>query len=228
MEHMELGNMKIALHYETEGRIKHNKTSGDTDLSELPGDIKYICNRYFSHPSYYRINDRPVLVIYLTRQLEAYGVLEETMETIRNTTNQHCSQDIYIIGDHIFGDAPTSLAHISFSQLDAVTNYDVYGSIGRQMRYAGTDGVDKYYKEQQKWQSLAIAHGCSFVPASSPGYNDRGVRLESDHPPLSRRLSVDTEEGSLFRYQLEKAKKLVDPMIDNLILVNSFNEWHEV
>jgi glycoprotein endo-alpha-1,2-mannosidase len=68
---------------------------------------------------------------------------------------------------------------------------------------------------------------CRFIPAASPGYNDRGVRPESDHPPLSRKLSADSEEGSSFKYQLTKALPLVDPMANNLILINSFNEWHE-
>lgn len=53
------------------------------------------------------------------------------------------------------------------------------------------------------------------------------MRLASDHPPLSRKLTGDSEEGSLFAYQLSKAKTLVDPDLDNLLVVNSFNEWHE-
>jgi hypothetical protein len=51
--------------------------------------------------------------------------------------------------------------------------------------------------------------------------------LEADHPPLSRKLTEFQEEGSLFQYQLQNALPLVDPAVDNMILVNSFNEWHE-
>ena len=53
------------------------------------------------------------------------------------------------------------------------------------------------------------------------------MRYDKNNPPLSRRLTEESEEGSLFKYQLEKALPLVDPQMDNLILVNSFNEWHE-
>jgi len=44
---------------------------------------------------------------------------------------------------------------------------------------------------------------------------------------LSRKLTEKSDEGSLFLYQLQKALPLVDPAVDSMILVNSFNEWHE-
>jgi hypothetical protein len=108
-----------------------------------------------------------------------------------------------------------------------VTNYDVYGSAGQPSPYADKTLVDSYYAEQEKWRQLALQENCRFIPPVSPGYNDRAVRLANNHPPLSRRLSAADEEGSLFWYQLTKALPLVDPEVDNMILVNSFNEWHE-
>ena len=44
---------------------------------------------------------------------------------------------------------------------------------------------------------------------------------------LFGKLNADSDEGSLFSYQISKAKELVDPQVDNLLVVNSFNEWHE-
>jgi hypothetical protein len=219
MEHEDLGEMKIALHYETAGRIINR------DTSNVVSDIAYICQTYFSHPNYYRINGRPVLVVYITRSLETQGILEDVLQSMRSTASSY-GHDIYVIGDHVFGDAP-DLADTfdSFSLLDAVTNYDVYGSMGRPARYAGTGPIDDYYTEQRQWRSRAIMNGCRFIPAASPGYNDRSVR--EGHPPLSRKLSADSEEGSSFKYQLAQALPLVDPMANNMILVNSFNEWHE-
>jgi glycoprotein endo-alpha-1,2-mannosidase len=221
MEHEDLGEMKIALHYETDGRINN----GDT--SNVVSDIAYICQTYFSHPNYYRINERPVLVVYITRVLESQGILDDVLQLMRSTASSY-GHDIYVIGDHVFGDAP-DLADTfdSFSLLDAVTNYDVYGSMGRPIKYAGTGPIDDYYTEQMQWRTKAIMNGCRFIPAASPGYNDRSVRFESNHPPLSRKLTADSEEGSSFKYQLAKALPLVDPMANNMILINSFNEWHE-
>jgi hypothetical protein len=223
MEHEDLGDMKIALHYESTGRIKK-----DGDTSKVKSDVEYMCERYFDHPNYYRIDGRPVIVIYVTRVLEKMGLLEEAVLIMRTAANE-CGHNIYIVGDHVFQKAPEggSQTYMPFTYFDAITNYDVYGSMGSPNYYAGADVVDAYYEEQDDWRRQAISNGCHFIPAVSPGFNDRGVRLEADHPPLSRRLTAYEEPGSLFAYSIPKALKLVDPMVDNLLLVNSFNEWHE-
>eukprot|EP00980_Cylindrotheca_fusiformis_P002397 scaffold558_cov111-Cylindrotheca_fusiformis.AAC.15 len=221
LQHEDLGDMKIALHYETSGRIPED------DTSNVAPDIAYMCQTYFSHPNYYRIDGKPVLVIYISRDLETKGILDDVLQRMRSTASSY-GHDLYIIGDHIFGAAPDLAdTYDSFEYFDAVTNYDVYGSMGRPMRYAGTAPIDDYYTEQLQWRTKAILSGCRYIPAASPGYNDRAVRQESNHPPLSRKLSAESEEGSTFKYQLKRALNLVDPMANNMILINSFNEWHE-
>lgn len=228
MEHDHIGNLKIALHYETTGRIKED--AGD-DMSVPRSDIQYMCKHYFDHPNYYKIDGRPVVVMYLSRKLARLNTLEEALLTMRSEASK-CGHNIYLIGDAVFAKAPDDDENpfISFVYFDAVTNYDVYGSSGapdQTSPYAGPEAVDNYYAEQEKWRNLALKENCRYIPPVSPGYNDRGVRLEKNHLPLSRRLTESSYEGSLFMYQLKKALPLVDPAVDNLILVNSFNEWHE-
>mmetsp|Transcript_33484 Transcript_33484/g.41020 ORF Transcript_33484/g.41020 Transcript_33484/m.41020 type:complete len:430 (+) Transcript_33484:137-1426(+) len=221
-------HMRFALHYETKGRLKD---SNPNPIEVVKSDMKYLCEHYFPAHNYYRINGRPVLVIYLTRVLEKRGTLEETVMNMRRTAARECGEDLYIIGDHIFWKAPDLGDSFmrSFIYLDAATNYDVYGSMihGREITYAGKEIVNEYYDEQKKWRQIAWEHGCRFVPAVSPGFNDRGVRLEKNHTALSRRLYARSPEGSLFRHGLRKAFTLLDPLVENLVLVNSFNEWHE-
>ena len=60
---------------------------------------------------------------------------------------------LFSIGDQVFGQPTNSSA---LALLDAVTNYDVYGSMGAQ-GYAGQSVVDAYYAAQAKWQALANA-----------------------------------------------------------------------
>mmetsp|Transcript_9300 Transcript_9300/g.22844 ORF Transcript_9300/g.22844 Transcript_9300/m.22844 type:complete len:1031 (+) Transcript_9300:184-3276(+) len=229
MQHEYIGNLKIALHYETTSRIINQD---DDDMLVPESDIEYMCEHYFDHPNYYKIDGRPVLVIYLSRKLERLGTLESAMLTMRSAANK-CGHDLYLIGDAVFADAPEvddMEPSISFQYFDAVTNYDVYGSSGsteRDTPYAGKEAVDAFYAEQEKWRDLALEEDCRYIPPVSPGYNDRGVRIANDNQPLSRRLTESSKEGSLFQYQLEKALALVDPEVDNLVLVNSFNEWHE-
>eukprot|EP00934_Nitzschia_sp_Nitz4_P002323 Nitzschia sp. Nitz4//scaffold52_size167869//36846//41910//NITZ4_002266-RA/size167869-processed-gene-0.121-mRNA-1//-1//CDS//3329554005//2323//frame0 len=220
LEHEDLGDMKIAVHYETVGRLK-------AGLSAVVSDMDWLCQNYWNHDNYYKINGRPVMFVYVTRKLESDGLLEQTILAMRTEAGK-CGHQVYIIGDQVFDDPPdVNKDYVPFWYFDAVTNYDVYGSMGQPSPYAGEAVVDEYYSDQEAWRTRAIANNCRFVPAVSPGYNDRGVRLEADHPPLSRKLSANEPEGSLFAYQITQAKELVDPQLDNLLVVNSFNEWHE-
>ncbi len=216
LEHPSLEDMKIALFYETTGR-----TNNFTNFSNLESDISFIADNYFDHPNYYKIDGKPVLFIYLTRVLSQNGTLESTLTAIRNTATSK-GFDIYIVGDQVFGQPPSSGDQISL--LDAITNYDVYGSSGAKM-YATQEKVNFYYTAQAGWRSMAHQSGVSFIPATSPGFNDRGVR--SGHEPLSRKLSENSELGSLFQAMLDEALKITDLETGNLFMVTSWNEWHE-
>lgn len=220
MRHQNLGNMMVALHYETSNRMKGG-------IKGITADIEYMCDNYFDHPNYYKVDGRAVLFVYVTRKLEQEGTLESTILAMRTAANKR-GYSIFLVGDQIFDAAPSKTeVYKPFWYLDAVTNYDVYGAMGRPSPYAGSEVVDKYYDEQAKWREQAQESGCRYVPSATPGYNDRGVRLHRDNPPLSRKLTAESSEGSLFAYQLRKARELVDLNMDNLIMINSFNEWHE-
>ena len=117
-------------------------------------------------------------------------------------TAREAGHDIYIVGDEVFGQPRTSSEAIGL--LDAVTNYDVYGSMGAK-GYAGQTAVDRYYAAQASWRELAHAEGAAFIPATTPGFNDKGVR--SGHGAVSRKLSEEAEFGSLFRAMLAQAVK---------------------
>jgi len=222
MEHEDIGNLKIALHYETTGRINN-----DGDMSVPRNDIQYMCENYFDHPNYYKIDGRPVLAVYVTRVLHREGLLEEALLTMRSEASK-CGHNLYLIGDQVFGSAPDPEDELTpFWYFDAVTNYDVYGSTGRPGGYAGKEAVDEYYSEQEEWRDQALKVDTHFIPAVTPGYNNRGAQIQLDRPPLSRRLTQFSEEGSLFWYQLKQALALASPEVDSMILVNSFNEWHE-
>lgn len=216
LPHSEIQDMKIALFYETSGRMTDFE-----DVSNVASDIAYIAENYFDHPNYFKIDGRPVLFVYLTRVLSRNGILEETTEIMREEARL-AGYELYIIGDQVFGNPPSSTDQLAL--LDAVTNYDVYGSSGGKM-YATQEKVDNYYDKQSTWRSMAHQVGTSFVPATAPGYNDTGVR--DGHVPLSRKLNENAEFGSLFKAMLTEAVKITDPETGNLFMITSWNEWHE-
>jgi glycoprotein endo-alpha-1,2-mannosidase len=222
-------DLKIALFYESTSRLTNTSISDEkwNTTENVASDIQHMATHYWNHPNYYRIDGRPVLFIYLTRAMHTRGILVETVKIMREQASL-LGHNIYIVGDHAFN-RPTNAGQIeAMALLDAITNYDVYGSSGgRNVLYATQAGVDNYHKDMADWKNLANARGAKFIPAVSPGYNDAGVRPENLHQPLSRKLAPDDEYGSLFKAHLKGALKLTDPGIRNLFMINSWNEWHE-
>ena len=91
--------------------------------------------------------------------------------------------------------------------------------------YAGQAAVDRYYAAQAGWRELARAEGAAFIPAATPGFNDKGVR--NGHEAVSRKLSEEAEFGSLFRAMLAQAVKYADESTGRILMVTSWHEWHE-
>ena len=103
----------------------------------------------------------------------------------------------------------------------------VYGAMMRTTGFAGQATVDAYYEQQRLWRIEAWKEGCSFVPTVLPGYNDRSIRSEENNPILPRALAEGAEEGSLFTSSLSKARHLLDSELNDLIVINSFNNFEE-
>jgi hypothetical protein len=214
--HPAIGDLSIAIHYETVGR-----TNDFSDYSNIGPDLTYLARHYFGHDNYLKIDGKPVVIVYLTRVLSYYAVLGEVLNAMRAAAGAE-GYDLYVLGDQVFGSAPNFPGDIGL--LDGIMNYDVYGSMGGG-GHVGQETVDWYYTEQAKWKALADSVGTDFAPAVTPGFNDRGVR--EGHYPVSRQLTAEDEFGSLFRAMLLGAKPLTDPDLRHMILVTSWNEWHE-
>merc|ERR1712159_863478 len=89
------------------------------------------------------------------------------------------SVEPYIIGDLMF-DNPKSYDTDIQRKLGALGCYDVYGQTGGQTKGVVSENVVRAL--HQKFRSYAERNQlCDMVPTVSPGYNDRGVRLNADH-----------------------------------------------
>jgi hypothetical protein len=215
-QHPDLKDFKIAILYETDGR-----TQNFSNYSRLGSDFRYLSKNYFARDNYLKIDGKPVVTIYLTRVLSSRGTLHSSLAAMRDAAAGF-GFELYIIGDQVFGSRLSSQADVA--ALDAITNYDVYGSM-RATGYAGQGKVDSYFGHQARWKTLADSAGADYAPAVTPGFNDKAVR--SGHQPVSRQLTEGAEFGSLFRAMLQGAKPLTDPDLGHMIFVTSWNEWHE-
>jgi len=221
-------DFKLALFYETTGLIKEKvKGSRQYDTCHVKDDLKYIAETYFGRRNYLKIDGKPVLFVYLTRVLDKSGILQDVITLMRKGAAEAGFDDIYIVGDHAFGKPPKDECVPAFNLLDAVTNYDVFGSMQRPL-YAGVNGVEAFRKQQHGWQTAANKQSCSFIPSVTPGFNNLCNKnlATTNYGPMSRRLSQKDKEGSLFAALLQNAITLVDKDV-NMIMITSFNEWHE-
>jgi glycoprotein endo-alpha-1,2-mannosidase len=220
----QLGNLKIAILYETLGRYTSNLANFQTDMS-------YIAKTYFNQSNYYSINGRPVVFVYLTRWLQDISKLTQAMNNMRNGAKQQGYNSIYIIGDHVFGGYnPSAFTTTTCPTLmDAVGTYSVFGSMAAH-GYAGNQSVQNFASNQKQWRDAAHNAGCAFIPGITPGFNNWGAGLSGQPIPLARQLTVNSSSDTVFRALLNVSLTLVErnmSSIGNLITVTSFNEWHE-
>jgi glycoprotein endo-alpha-1,2-mannosidase len=215
LDHPDAASLRFAVHYESTGRF------GDPNHPNLKNweeDLKYLEEHYFSHPNYLRINDRPVLFVYLSRVF-----LRDQGAAIVQAARARPS-GIFIVGDDVFG--PEYRAEWA-QKFDAVTAYDVYGQssgVHGSTRQAMNQLATNYREARQAANQV----GTAFIPAVSPGFNDTVIR--NGHPVMPRRFKDQGEgaDGDVFRDMIAIAAiPNLDPRCGRLMMVTSFNEWYE-
>ena len=189
-------------------------------LSNIAAETNYLCDNYFNRLGYFRIDDKPVVFIYVTRAMSDAN-LTIYIDSLRTAATNKGIGPVYIVGDEVWGNS-SAFKDSRVSQMDAITNYDVYGNLNAD-HFATDSNLNKWQTNCTSWRTKANGIGKEFIPCVSPGFNDRGVR--SGHTPTSRKLYNETYAfGTLLSGMLDRAKSLAD---GNMIMVTSWNEWHE-
>jgi hypothetical protein len=221
LTHARASELKYAIHYESTGRFGD---FANPNFANLIPDFRYLATNYFQNPNYLRIGGRPVVFMYVTRAYFNTQASRDAVANLRTTMQSEFGLDPYIVGDDVFGSA----IDLQRAQLwDAITDFDVYGTAlqGSGPTSAALSSLASVYDNARS----AIANlDVGFIPTASPGFNDTGVR--SGHPPAPRYMLDDptSTEGLLFQRMLnEVAVPRTDPKADNILMINSFNEWHE-
>ena len=221
LPHPRASELSYTIHYETSGRLGD---SAAPNYARFTTDMRYLGQNIFNDPNYMRINNRPVVVPYLSRDYFRSQPGWDALANVRTMMQTEFGYDPYIIGDHFFGNLAAGAQH-----LDAVTAFDVYGQAfgSRPTNLASLDRLEDIYDFVDRYAKNA---GVDFIPGLAPGYNDTAVRPGNAPSP---RYLVDaaygpTTEGSTMSEMLDRVVlPHTDPDVDHLILVNSFNEWHE-
>ena len=224
LTHPRASELKYTVHYESVGRFGND--FANPNFNNFLPDFRYLAQNIWSDPNYMRIDGRPVVIMYLTREYFKSESSWEVLSDVREAIEQEFGYDPYIIGDDFFGSGAVNQARAA--QFDAITNFDVYGTVfssglATQSRVNALANINSNAKQ------AAASAGVGFVPTASPGYNDRAVPGRNN-TPTPRYLGElgPTAEGSLWEAVLEDAVlPHTDPSVNELFMINSFNEWHE-
>jgi hypothetical protein len=219
------GPTRIALLYESLERLGLGSDDrihlDDATVATLLADIDYLARTYFRDPAYYRIDGRPVLVLYASRIFR--GPVAETIAALRERARA-AGVELYLVGDEVDWDLPPDRERVRL--FDAVTGYTLYSRTQPAGWPSRTRFVQAVGAKERDFRRVAAEEGVAFVPGALPGFNDRGVRPEADHYVLPQRVDDASSPDSLFAESLELAGTLVDPSL-RLLTVTSWNEWHE-
>ncbi|MEM8677744.1 MAG: DUF5010 domain-containing protein [Planctomycetota bacterium] len=212
--------LSYTVHYESTGRLG---SFSSPSYDNLVPDFRHLADNVFSDPNYMRIDGRPVVVMYLSRVYFDDPAGWAALDNLRTTMQAEYGYDPYIIGDHFFNTLAAGA-----SELDAVTAFDTYGQTFR--NGVSPNRVALLANRYASASANAAQMGVDFVPGISPGYNDRGVRLSANNPAAQRYFDGEnpTTAGSVFSAVInDAALPTLDPDAHELMLINSFNEWHE-
>lgn len=202
-------------------------------IERFVADLRVIGTAYFDHPSYLRVDGKPVLVLYLTRTL--VGDVPAMIAAGRAALAE-LGHEVYFVADEVMprvtGMRTAQLTRQPqpdrIALFDAVTAYNLYDAEARRQHgYGESSSFTRDAKSLYARYREASGGTVPVLPNVIPGYNDRGVRPTHDNAVISRRLSPTAEEGSFFRYHLAEAGLAeVDRRVP-LLFITSWNEWSE-
>ncbi len=209
----------FCIFYEAQGLLGLDPEKGiefDAANSErFISHFRFLADHYFPHPSYQRIEGRPVVYLYLSRAFS--GHFERALLRARAAVAAK-GHELYLIGDEVYwGDPdPERLAHY-----DAVTSYNMHGPLP----FAGMEDwrgfVEDCGEVYGRYRSAAATAGVGFIPGVLPAFDTSGR-----HYPIPRAIRPGAGGHSFLEAMLEMARSRLDPAL-RTIAVTSFNEWHE-
>jgi glycoprotein endo-alpha-1,2-mannosidase len=216
---IESNGFEFALLYETSTKLPPNanksidlNTPGYAD--RLAADIKS-ASAYFDHSCYRRVDGKPLVILYLARSF--VGDVAGAIRKVREAAGE-----IYLVGDEVYWGGIVKKFKIGPPKLrnpERVKLYD--GVTAYNMHTSDTTKLASFEKniqaEFQDWSKALSSVGVDFIPSAIPGYDDSRVPGRNN-PPLSR-------SPERFNKQLDIAARFVSK--PNLVMITSFNEWHE-
>ncbi|MDF2685083.1 MAG: hypothetical protein K0S55_264 [Clostridia bacterium] len=206
---------------------------GAVDKSEFNKIIKRLINNYFLHPSYYKINGKPVFQIYdIDNLIRGLGGIENTRKALEEF-NEECikaglngihfmltqwSERNYNLSGVDSGIIATGTEIVEKLNFESLTHY----------QFCHFANIDRDYNEimaevVKEWTKIEKKYNVPYFPHISIGW-DNNPRFHEFRAGI-----VKNNTPEAFKNALLKAKEYTDkhPNQPPLITINSWNEWTE-
>lgn len=212
--------IKFCILYES-GELPSLDWDNTTTRNKFKNDLLYIANKYFDHPSYLKIENKPVIYVYITRGFtgdHSLGIQEARQALLDK------GYEIFFIADgmnnlKILNDYDALSLYLGLENGDCMSRD---GSYPYQ-----NDCFDDIEFLWNFFKSKAKEAGIKFIPNVAPGFNKDGWGSNPNEfwacPP---RIHPDSSHVSVLSKMCDLAKKYIDSSF-NYVTITSFNEWHE-
>ncbi|MCC7490908.1 MAG: glycoside hydrolase family 99-like domain-containing protein [Fimbriimonadaceae bacterium] len=206
---------------------------GGMDRAEFERAMRRVIEKYFGHPSYYRVDGKPVFMLYeLQTFLAGLGGLEPGRaalqwlrdETVRAgfpglelqlTLRRDSERSLSVIPGDSIGTQRETVESLAF---DSLTHYQFchFVDVNRDYNVLMEDVA-------QEWELLDATYAVPYHPHVSVGW-DSSPRAHHYRGAITTNNTPDN-----FAAALRRAKAYVDahPQQAPLITINSWNEWTE-
>jgi hypothetical protein len=204
---------------------------GQVDREEFEKICKRNIEKYFKQPNYYKIDGKPVFMIYDIKVLiDGLGGFEQTVDALNWFTEETKKAGFPGLDLQLTTWAP----NLDYSGLDGNKNFepgnDFVNKLGfdsmTHYQFAHFNWMDAEYSDIVKdaikeWKKLDKEFDVPYYPHVSVGW---------DNSPRTRESAVSRNNTpEEFQKALQAAKDFVDarPELHPLITINSWNEWTE-
>ncbi|WP_165969906.1 glycosyltransferase WbsX family protein [Nonomuraea terrae] len=214
--------------------------SGSVDAQQFVAATDYLLERYFSHPAYLRLDDRPYLSIYdLPTLLEGLGGVDRAraaLDDLRERAARAGFPEIHLNAiareqqvlpqDGVAIDGATLVSRLGF---DSVTSYVWVHH--HAMPTLLTPYADILAEAEKGWGTFAAKYDQPYFPNVTVGWDPSPRTVQSDryNPrlgyPHTNIISDATPEQ--FGRALEKIRAFAEKTQAPLVTINAWNEWTE-
>ena len=205
--------------------------TGAVDRQEFEKICKRNIEKYFKHPQYYKIDGKPVFMIYdIPKLIEGLGGFEETIDALKWFEKETKKAGFPGLDLQLtMWQANFNTSGVDGSKTKNPRNEfvkDLGFSSTTHYQFAHFTNVNRDYMEilddvKKEWERIYSDFDAVYYPHVSVGW---------DNSPRMKRSSVvknNTPEN--FKKALQMAKEYADnhPKQTPLIIINSWNEWTE-